>query len=105
VTDGILHRIDRVEPRPGYRLRITWSNGVQADVDFSRDVRDGGVWTELRDEGLFRQARVTYDGTVLEWPQPVRANGEPKVDIDADGLWEMAAAQDVSEASLQSARK
>jgi hypothetical protein len=106
VTDGILHRIQAVEPSSGYRLRVTWSTGEQSDVDFSDDVHKGGVWTELRDERIFGRARVAYDGTVLEWPEPVRANGEPELDIDADGLWVMAAEQgESSRPLLQSAQK
>ncbi len=66
----------------------------------------GGVWTELRDERLFGQARVAFDGTVLEWPQPVRANGEAMVHIDADGLWAMAVEQSVQpKASLEAVRE
>ncbi len=106
MTDGILHRIKTVEPRSGYRLRVTWATGEQSDVDFSNDVHNGGVWSELRDERLFDQARIAFDGTVLEWPEPLHANGEPEVDIDADGLWGMAAKQGASShRELQIARE
>jgi len=106
VTDGILHRIKTVEPRSGYRLHVTRATGEQSDVDFSDDVQNGGVWTELRDEQLFGQARVAYDGCVLEWPEPLRGNGEPRVDIDADGLWVMAVEHgESSRPLLQSARE
>jgi hypothetical protein len=106
VTDGILHRIQAVEPRAGYRLCVTWSTGEQSDIDFSYDVQRGGVWTELRAAVLFDRARIAYDGTVLEWPEPLRANGEPKIDIDADGLWAMAEEQsETAQLLMQSAQK
>jgi hypothetical protein len=106
VKDGILLRIKTVEPRSDYRLRVAWATGEQWDVDFSDDVHEGGGWTELRDEQLFGRARVAYDGCVSEWPEPLRGNGEPRVDIDADGLWVMAVEQgESSQPLMQSARK
>jgi hypothetical protein len=44
-------------------------------------------------------ARVVAEGTVVEWPEPARANGWPNVDVDADGLWAMAERQGASVAA------
>jgi hypothetical protein len=103
MTDGIEHRI---ECRPGYRLLVTWSGGARSVADFSEDARQGGVWAELRDELLFDQARIAHDGSVLEWPEPARSNGEPRVDVDADGLWAMVRQQAADvELALDGARR
>lgn len=93
MIDGILHPIERVDPLPGYRLRVWWRGGGQSLIDFSADVANGPVWEPLRDERLFAKVQVIDDGGAIEWPEPRRGNGWPVVDIDADGLWETALLQ------------
>ena len=93
MNDGILHPIARVEPKPGYRLLVTWVSGDQTTVDFSEDIRRGGIWAALQDEAAFAQARVAYRGTVLEWPEPAGPDGGPRIDVDADGLHEKSSRQ------------
>jgi hypothetical protein len=93
MTSGIVHRIESVAPAPGYCLLVTWTTGRQTIVDFSRDTARGGAWLELRDAQKFARARIANDGAVLEWPEPAGADGSPRIDIDADGLYEMAARQ------------
>jgi hypothetical protein len=95
MNDGISHRIERVDPKPGYRLSITWTTGAQVTVDFSEDVRKGGIWAPLRDPALFSRARVAGGGTILEWPEPADKDGNPRIDIDADGLYVMGTQQRV----------
>jgi hypothetical protein len=99
VTDGILHPIASIAPQTGFRLRVTWASGEQSTVDFTDDIGRGGVWAALRDEAAFARARVAYHGHVLEWPEPAGPRGEPRIDIDADGLFEMAARQQAEERS------
>ena len=89
MTDAFLHPIDRIEPLPGYRILVHWRAGGQSVADFSDDVANGPVWAPLRDEALFARVRLTSNGTVIEWPEPLGRNGEPTVDVDADGLWFM----------------
>ena len=91
--DAFLHPIDRIEPRPGYRVLVFWKDGGQSLVDFSDDVAHGPIFETLRDERKFARVRLVKKGTVIEWPEPVRNNGDPMIDIDADGLWYMAQAQ------------
>jgi hypothetical protein len=81
MTEGILHPIASIEPRSGYRLLVTWISGDQSTVDFTDDIRRGGIWAALRDE------------TKFEWPEPARSDGSPHIDVDADGLHEMAMRQ------------
>jgi len=88
-----LHRIASIEPRSGYRLLVRWTSGDQSVADFSGDIGNAPVWKALRDERLFARARVTDHGTAIEWPVPSRPNGDPAIDVDADGLWHMAAEQ------------
>jgi hypothetical protein len=87
------HCIQAVEPLPGHRLMVRWETGDRSVIDFSGDVASAPVWAPLQDERLFAKARVVADGAVVEWPEPVRANGWPNVDVDADGLWAMAERQ------------
>jgi len=93
MTSGIVHRIESVAPAPGYCLLVTWTTGEQTVVDFSEDTARGGIWLKLRDPQKFANARIAYDGAVLEWPEPSGADGSPRVDIDTDGLYEMASRQ------------
>jgi hypothetical protein len=93
MTDGIVHRITSIEPRTGYRLRVTWASGDPSIVDFADDIARGGIWAALRDNAKFAQAKVGYGGRVLAWPEPAGPDGAPRIDMDADGLYEMAARQ------------
>ena len=93
MTDAIQHPIRRIEPQPRHRLLIHWKAGGQSVVDFSDEVANGPVWEPLRDENLFARVRLVKRGRVIEWPDPIRHNGEPEIDVDADWLWYIAQAQ------------
>jgi hypothetical protein len=93
MTDGILHPIASIEAQAGYRLLVIWASGDKSIVDFGDDIRRGGIWATLRDEAKFARARLAYHGRVLEWPEPAGPDGSPRIDVDADGLHEMAARQ------------
>lgn len=56
-------------------------------MDFSDDVRRGGVWSCLSSPAAFAGARIGRNGRVLEWPDPTGASGEPVIDVDADALF------------------
>jgi hypothetical protein len=93
MSSGISHRIESIVPAPGYCLFVTWATGEKTLVSFAEDIAHGGVWQEIRDERKFGGARIAHDGAVLEWPEPFGADGSPRIDIDADGLYEKAARQ------------
>jgi hypothetical protein len=70
-------RVRAVSPQPNQRLRLTFTNGEVRIYDCS-GLLDFGVFAELRDEGYFRRASVSY-GTV-SWPH--------EQDICPDTLYE-----------------
>ncbi len=89
MTDAFLHPIDRIEPLSGHRILVHWREGGQSVADFSDDIAHGPVWEPLRNETQFARVRLINSGTLIEWPEPVGRNGEPAIDVDADGLWFM----------------
>ena len=60
-------RVSSVEPLDGYRLRLTFNDGVVTEADFSDELR-GPLGEELRDPGYFRQARVDEEAGTVVWP-------------------------------------
>ncbi len=96
MSEAFLHPIARIEALPGYRLLVHWRDGGQSVADFSDDIAHGPVWAPLRDERLFAGVRLVRGGTWIEWPEPRLRNGAPAIDVDADGLWSMAAGQKTS---------
>lgn len=53
----------------GYRLELSFSNGVRGVVDLAnRIVGRGGVFHRLEDRQYFRQVRVDSDLGTLVWP-------------------------------------
>jgi len=75
-----LMKINNVEPREGYWLRITFSDGAVKDVDLSNVLARGGVFTPIYESReVFEQVRVNSDSRTVEWP------GE--VDLDPDVLY------------------
>ena len=76
-------RIAKVRHIQDYRLELTFSNGVQAELDFkNRIVGRGGVFKPLEDIELFRQVRVDHEIGTLVWPNDV--------DFDPDVLYSEA---------------
>ena len=75
-----LIKIERVEPREGFWLRISFSDGAVKDVDVANVLAHGGVFAAIRERReLFDQVRVNPDTQTIEWP------GE--VDLDPDVLY------------------
>jgi len=93
MSDVLIRHIDSVEALPAYRLLVTWHDGERTLVDFSSDIAQGGIWASLRDERLFARAQIDETGTVLFWPEPRGPFDEPRIDIDAEGLYALAREQ------------
>jgi Protein of unknown function (DUF2442) len=53
-------RVADVEALPGFRLRVRFNDGTEGAVEMAEFIASAGagVFTALRDEKLFRQARV-----------------------------------------------
>jgi hypothetical protein len=65
-------RITHVRHVQDYRLELTFSNGVQAELDFrDRIVGRGGVFAPLEDLDFFRRVRVDPEIGTLVWPNDV----------------------------------
>lgn len=69
--------VTAVEPLGGWRLRLTFSDDIVRDVDFSDDLW-GPLAEPLRDPEYFRQVRVDPELGTIVWP-----NG---FDLDPDVL-------------------
>lgn len=72
-----LPRIADVQPLEGFRLRLTFTDGLQRDVDLS-DGLWGPVAEPLQNPDYFRQVRVDPELGTVVWP-----NG---YDLDPDVL-------------------
>src|SRR5215212_4392801 len=65
-------------PRPvqvhyldGYRLEVTFEDGVRAELDFTVMLRGGGIFEPLKDETKFAQVRINSEAETLAWPGDV----------------------------------
>jgi hypothetical protein len=74
---GPLIRVKSVEPLEGFRVRITFENGVKKELDLEKFLR-GEVFAPIRnDPAVFRAVKVV--GATIGWD-----NG---ADIDPDVLY------------------
>ena len=76
-------RITHMRHLGDYRLELTFSDNVRAEMDFrDRIVGRGGVFAPLEDTEFFRQVRVDPEAGTLVWPNDV--------DFDPDVLYSQA---------------
>ncbi|HEY7962436.1 MAG TPA: DUF2442 domain-containing protein [Solirubrobacteraceae bacterium] len=73
----LLARITTVEPLDGFRLRLSFTDGLVREVDLSGDLW-GPLAEPLQDAAYFRQIRVDPELGTVVWP-----NG---YDLDPDVL-------------------
>ena len=61
-------RVADVEALPGFRLRVRFNDGTEGIVEMADFINSdaAGVFTALRDEKIFRQARVSLGA--VTWP-------------------------------------
>jgi Protein of unknown function (DUF2442) len=75
---------------PDHTLRVTWSDGMCAVVDFLPIIDRGGWFTPLRDGEYFVSTMVVLpDGAGLTWPE--------EIDYSADFLRAVAFPNGASE--------
>lgn len=60
-------QVTDVEPLDGYRLRVSFNDGMVRDIDCSFLLR-GSLGEELRDREYFRQVRVDPEARTIVWP-------------------------------------
>jgi Protein of unknown function (DUF2442) len=64
--------ITAAEARTDRTIRITWSDGVSAEVDFLPIIDRGGWFTRLRDGDYFTSTMVLPpDGTGVTWREEI----------------------------------
>jgi hypothetical protein len=78
-----LFDISQAVAHPDHTVTITWSDGMQATVDFLPIIDRGGWFTPLRDGDYFAATLVLLPGGAgLTWPE--------EIDYSADFLRQVA---------------
>jgi hypothetical protein len=85
-------RVTEVGHVKDYRLKIRFSDGTVAELDFSRRIAGrGGVFAALANVEFFKQVTVDHEAGTLVWPNGVdfcpdvlyaEATGKPIEDMD-----------------------
>ena len=65
-----------------HRVRVSFEDGLTAEVDLSYLLDYGGVFEPLRDIGYFRQLRADPDAGTIVWPN--------EADVAPESLYERA---------------
>ena len=74
----MLYEITHAVAHPNHTVTITWSDGIQGEVNFTPFITKG-VFAALQDPAYFvREMRLLRSRIGLEWPN--------EVDFSADGL-------------------
>ena len=84
-------RVAQAEPLAGFRLRVRFNDGLEGEVDLSALVHseNAGVFAALRDESVFRKARVVLG--LVTWPGDLDlAPDAMHREIKAHGVWRVA---------------
>jgi hypothetical protein len=72
-----------VKPTEGYRVRVRFEDGLEAEVDFSDMAEEVGYYTDpLRDPEFFRRVELCPEGYGITWPN--------ECDVCPDRLYELA---------------
>lgn len=61
-------RVSKVEPLPGFRLRVRFNDGKEGMVDMNQLIHGGnaGIFAALREPAVFAQVRVEMGA--VTWP-------------------------------------
>lgn len=57
-----------VECLGGQRLRLTFDDGAEGEVDLAEHLEFRGVFEPLLEPGFFARVRVVADSGTIEWP-------------------------------------
>jgi hypothetical protein len=77
-----MHDVTKVEPLEGYRLRVTFDDGVEGTIDVAKLTGLTGVFESIRDPANFKTVQVHRELGTVVW-----ANG---ADLDPDVLYSYA---------------
>jgi hypothetical protein len=89
----VFPRITRVQHVKGFRLKITFADGKEGELDFAdRILGRGGVFIPLQEVEFFKQVRVDPEAGTLIWPNDV--------DLDPDVLYSAVTGAPLPEAEL-----
>lgn len=86
----ITPQLTKAEPTHHYAVRVTYVDGLTAEVDLGYLVGQGPVFDPLRDPAYFRRLTASRAANTITWP-----NG---ADIAPEALY--AAAQNAPEATV-----
>jgi hypothetical protein len=87
MASATLPSINEVSPLPGYCLRVRIENRpIPIIVSFAELISQGGVFSGLRDKGVFENVRVGARRRTIYWPKPCDSDGDPIIEIDAESL-------------------
>jgi len=67
----MFYDVVRVVPLPGYRLRLTFDDGSEGEIDLRSHISFAGVFEPLREEGEFNKVRVNSELGTIEWPNDI----------------------------------
>ncbi len=76
------YRVEAAQALDDHRLRVSWTDGLDAVVDFRDLLRAGGFYGPLADPAVFRDVRLHAFGHGIYWPGP----GDTEIDICPDML-------------------
>ena len=65
-----MHRIVSVRALPGYRLNLSFEDGVAGEVDLS-DLVGKGVFAAWTDPGAFDKVYIDQEGHTVAWPSDI----------------------------------
>ena len=60
--------VRKAVPLGDHRLRLTFDDGVEGEVDIASFVKFRGVFAPLRDPGEFAKVRVDDEAGTIVWP-------------------------------------
>jgi hypothetical protein len=60
--------LEKAEPLGGYFVRVTYADGLAAEVDLGYLVDLGPVFEALRDPAYFRRLRASRAANTITWP-------------------------------------
>jgi hypothetical protein len=90
ITPSAPWRVSNINVAPGYRLEVTFLDGVTGCLDLSLWLRsrrvDGSVFEALREEDFFRLAKVELGA--VTWPNGADLSPDAMYDaIQRSGEW------------------